>query len=251
MMSRWKAFTYHISISATIAVAVSALILMLWYTPPFFEAVGGQKILILLLLIDVTLGPLITLIIFNTKKSRKELTIDLSIIAVVQVLALIYGMSVIFQGRPVYVVFIKDSFTLVSAVDISDTDLAKSKHPDFNSLPLTGPVYAYSEMPTDSSERSDLVLKLLHGKDLPCFPQYYKPYAENSHIAARAAKPMSELIKLNGDRAPEIKDAIQGSGRAESELGFLPLRAKEKDITVIVGKSDGKILDILQMRPWY
>lgn len=250
MMTRWKAFSYHITISASIAAGVSALILMLWYTPPFFSAVGGQKILIILLLIDVTLGPLITLIIFNPRKSRKELTFDLSIIAIIQALALVYGMSVIFQARPVYVVFIKDSFTLVTAVEISDTDLAKSQHPDFRSLPLAGPVYAFSEMPKNTNERNDLVSNLLQGKDLPCFPQYYKPYSENSYIVGQAAKSTGELKKLNPDHIAEINDAIKDSGKPEDELGFLPLQAKENELAVLVGKKDGKVLSILPLRPW-
>lgn len=250
MISRWKAFTYHLTISASIAIGVSALVLMLWYTPPFFAAIGGQKILVILLLIDVVLGPLITLIIFNSNKSRRELTFDLSIIAFVQTLALIYGMSVMFQGRPVYAVFVNDTFILVRAVEISDSDLAQSQYPDFKSLPLTGPIYVYSEMPTDRSKLSDLESYLLDDKDLPYSPQYYKPYTDHSNKAGHAAKPMSVLIKMNGDRVTEINDAIQHSGRAETDLGFLPLRAQENDLTVMVNKSDGKVLAILQMRPW-
>ena len=250
VMSRWKASSIHLAVSAVIAAAVLALMLLLWYPHPYFAAVGGQQVLLILLGVDVTLGPLVTLLIFNAKKSRKALTFDLSVIALLQVSALIYGMSVVFQARPVYVVFSKDSFDLVTAHMLSKEDLAKARFPDYRSLPLTGPVYVYSEMPTDINERNELVMSAFSGKDLPMFPKYYKPYSEHMAAAGRAARPLAELKKLNPDRAVEIDEAMHTSGRNEADLGFLPLRAKHRSLAVLVGKSDGKVLTMLTLNPW-
>jgi len=249
-MTRWKASFIHLSVSATIATAVLALMLMLWYPYPLFEAVGGQQLLLILLGVDVTLGPFITLMIFNTKKSRKALAFDLSVIALLQISALIYGMSVVFQARPVFVVFSKGSFDLVTANMLSDGDIAKARYREFRSLPLTGPVYVYSEMPTDIKERNEITLSTFSGKDLPQFPQYYQPYAEHGSAAARAAKPIAELKKLNPDHIAEIDAAVDHSGRTEAEQGYVPLRAKYHDQAVLVGQSDGKVLKVLPIKPW-
>jgi len=43
---------------------------------------------------------------------------------------------------------------------------------------------------------------------------------------------------------------IRTSGRAESDVGFLPLRAKFHDQAVLLGRSDGKILALLEVNPW-
>ena len=249
-MSRWKASSIHFAISAGIAAVVLALMLLVWYPHPIFAAVGGQQVLLILLGVDVTLGPFITLLIFNTKKSRRALTFDLSVISILQVTALIYGMSVVFNARPVYMVFSKDSFDLVTAHMLSKEDLAKAKYQDYKSLPLTGPVYVYTEMPADLKERNELVLSAFSGKDLPHFPQYYKPYAEQMAAAGRAAKPLAELKKINPDHVGEIDGAILASGRNETDIGFLPLRAKYRSLVVLVGKSDGKVLAMLTLRPW-
>lgn len=249
-MSRWKASAIHLAISAIIAAAVLALMLLVWYPYPIFAAVGGQQVLLILLGVDMILGPLITLLIFNAKKSRKALTFDLSVIAMLQISALVFGMNVVFQARPVYVVFSKDSFDLVTAHMLSKVDLAKAKYPDYKSLPLTGPVYVYSEMPTDIKEKNEVVLSTFSGKDLPQFPQHYKPYAEHMAAAGSAAKPLAELRKLNPECAAEIDEAVHASGRIEADVGFLPLRAKYRDLAVLVGKSDGKVITMLKMRPW-
>lgn len=249
-MSRWKASLIHLTLSAVIAVTVLALMLMLWYAPPFFSTAGGHQVLMILLGVDVTLGPLITLIIFNPKKSRKALTFDLSIIAILQITALIYGMSVMFHARPVFVVFSRDSFDLVTANMLSDEDIAKVKNSDYRSLPFIGPVFVYSEMPADINGRNEVIISSLSGKDLPLFPQYYQPYTEHMSAAARTAKPIAELKKLNPDRVAEIENALNATGQTEANLGFLPLRAKYEDIAVIVGKSGGEVITTLPMRPW-
>ncbi|MEO7623365.1 MAG: hypothetical protein ABIS30_09905, partial [Gallionella sp.] len=62
-MSRWKAGLIHLTISATIAAVVLALMLLVWYPQPLFAAVGGQQVLMILLGVDLSLGPLATLIV--------------------------------------------------------------------------------------------------------------------------------------------------------------------------------------------
>jgi len=248
-MSRWKASFVHLSLSATFAISILALMLLLWFAPPFFSAVGGYHVLLILLGVDITIGPLITLIIFNPKKSRKALTFDYSVIALLQIAALIYGMSVMFQTRPVFVVFSRDSFDLITANMLSKEDVAKAGYADYRSLPLTGPIYVYSKMPTDIKDRNEVVLSSMSGKDLPQFPQYYRPYAENMSAAGQMAKPITELKVLNPGRIAEIANLARATGQREADLGFLPLRAKYEDIAVIVDKN-GKVLTTLQMRPW-
>ena len=249
-MSRWKASLTHLSISAFIATAVLALMLLVWYPYPLFEAVGGRQVLLILLGVDVTLGPFVTLLIFNTKKSRRALVFDLSVIAAVQLSALIYGMSVVFQSRPVYIVFSKNSFDLVTANMLNKKDIANAGNPTYRSLPLTGPVFVYSEIPTDVRERNEVTLSAFMGKDLAQFPQYYRPYADHKTAAASVARPVAALRKRNPDQNPEIDDAIHDSGLPEADLGYLPLRAKYQDQAVLVRKSDGTIVQVLPINPW-
>jgi len=249
-VTRLKAFSIHLVISAAIAASVIALMLLLWYKPPFFSALGGKHILLILLGVDITLGPLITLIIFNRLKSRKALTFDLSVIAMLQAAALIYGLSVLFQARPVFVVFSEGSFDLVTANMLSKHDIAQARNPAYRSLPLTGPVYVYSEMPADVKESNEVLFSLMAGKDLPQLPQYYMPYNEHRLVEGRAAKPLAELKKLNPGLIADIDNSVHASGRVESDIGFVPLRAKFQDQAVLLGKSDGKVLALLEVNPW-
>ena len=229
---------------------VLTLMLLVWYPQPLFAAVGGQQVLMILLGVDLSLGPLVTLIIFTAKKSRRALVFDLSVIGMLQIAALIYGMSVVFHARPVFVVFSKNSFDLVTANMLNDEDIAKAKYPDYRHLPLTGPVYVYTEMPTNINEQNEVVLSAFSGKDLPEYPQFYQPYVEHQTAAGLAAKPLAELRKLNASRISDIDKAVHKSGRTEAEVGYLPLRAKYHNQAILVGKSDGKVLAVLPLEPW-
>ncbi len=249
-MSRWKAGLIHLTISASIGAMVLALMLLVWYPQPLFAAVGGQQVLLILLGVDLSLGPLATLIIFTAKKSRRALIFDLSVIGTLQVAALIYGMSVVFHARPVFVVFSKNSFDLVTANMLNDEDIAKAKYPDYRHLPLTGPVYVYTEMPTNIKEQNEVVLSTFSGKDLPEYPQFYQPYADHQTAAGAVAKPLAELKKLNVDGTAEIDNAVRNSGLNEADVGYLPLRAKYQDQAILVGKSDGRVIAVLPLQPW-
>ena len=88
-MSRWKAATIYLAISAVIAGAVLWAMLAVWYPRPFFEAAGGGHLLFILVGVDVVLGPTITLIVFDIQKKKlSALQFDLTVIAVLQLAAL-------------------------------------------------------------------------------------------------------------------------------------------------------------------
>ena len=101
-MSRWRASGIHLLISAVLAVVTLILLLKVWYPPPLFTAEGGNDLLFILIGVDVIIGPLITLIIFKVGKPR--LRMDLTVIALLQLGALVYGGYVMFVARPVFVV---------------------------------------------------------------------------------------------------------------------------------------------------
>jgi hypothetical protein len=62
------------------------LMLAVWYPQHYFAAMGGTTLILLLIGVDVVIGPLITLIVFDPKK--KSLRFDLAVIAVLQLGAL-------------------------------------------------------------------------------------------------------------------------------------------------------------------
>ena len=76
-----------------------------WYRWPGWYLSGVLHVVGIVVLVDVVLGPTLTLIIANPAKPRSELTRDLAIIVSVQLVALIYGATTLWEGRPLYYTF--------------------------------------------------------------------------------------------------------------------------------------------------
>jgi hypothetical protein len=243
--SRWKAAGIHLAMSIAVALAVVAAMLLLWYPSPYFQAMGGGGLLMLVTGVDVVLGPLITLIIFNTKK--KSLKFDLMCVAIVQIVALGYGVYTMFQARPVYAVFEKDRFNVIIAADIDAKELAKVTDVAFKSLPLAGPKIVAMEAPSDTKELQRI---LTSGIDSRAFSQYYVAYESKGKEAGAASKSLAQLQKNNAVAANELKVFLTTNSLDESKVGFLPLYTRNLDMTFVLERSTGKILGIISANPW-
>lgn len=245
--TRWRAAGIHLGLSALIAGSVFGFIFFLWYPGALFEEAGGFELFALIAGVDVSLGPLITLLIF--KAGKKGLVFDLVTIAVLQLCALAYGVSVLYESRPVWFVFVKDRFELVRANDIADQDLAKAK-PPFDSLPITGPRLAGVRMPTDPGEQLRIALTAAQGHDVQTYPQYLVAYESQQAAAAVKAQPMSRLRELNPADRGVVDEWVKRLGRGEEAVGFLPMRAGRRDLTAFIDRRTGAFLGTSALHPW-
>lgn len=111
--NRYQAFAIHMFISLVIFFIILVCITQYWYPGILFDTGNGWKAIGMIVGIDLILGPLLTLIVFNPQKN--SLKFDLSIIALIQTAALIYGTWTIQQTRPVALAFISSYFTTIFA----------------------------------------------------------------------------------------------------------------------------------------
>ena len=249
-MNRWKAFAIHLGISALVGTVVVATMLAVWYPGPFFTAMGGNDLVMILLGVDVVLGPLVTLIVFNPGKRPGLLRLDLAIIGTIQAAALAYGVSVIAEVRPVYMVFTVDRFDLVAANDIKDAELARVKDPRFQSVPWGRPPTVAVKSPADPKEQMRIIQSALEGADLQTFPQYYVDYESLAAQALKASKPYAALRRRHPEALALLDKRLAELGRREEEVRFLPLKARKTDYCVLIDAKGGAVLGFLELYPW-
>ncbi len=243
-LTRWQASGAHLAISAAIATAVLAVMLMVWYPPPLFEAEGGSGLLFILVGVDVVIGPLITLVIF--KSGKPGLRFDLWTIAVLQSSALIYGCYVVSEVRPAFIVFVKDQFEIVSAVELAPADMQQARRAEFRRLPLTGPMLVAVEPPSDQKELQELLyLAIEKGRDMRHFPKYYVPYAEYQQKALARSRPLEQVRRSEPEIARIIEQYLADSGRKESDVRYLPLRTSRGWGAALVDAGSGDLVKML------
>ncbi len=244
-MSRWKASAIHLLLSAAIGAAVLVFMLTVWYPWPLFKAAGGNELIFILVGVDVALGPLATLIVF--KAGKKGLKFDLTVIALVQLSALGYGLHTVYLARPVYVVFTLDRFEVVTVKDLDPKDLAKVTRNEFQPSLFARPRYVAAVYPADPMLKARVVETSVVGKDLQMYPQYYVPYSEQARNALLRAKGLDVMLRRDPDA---IKRYLNSSGRAEGSVKYLPLSAPEKDGIVLLDAVSGMPVDIVLTNPW-
>jgi len=243
MRHRFRAGLIHLSLSATVAALVFLPIYFFWYPDILYDYAGGRALFLLIVSVDVTLGPLITTIIFVPGK--RGLVFDLVVIAILQLAALSYGVYVLFESRPVYIVYVKDRFELVRANEIPDAEMARSG--DYGRLSWTGPRYVGVRFPTDPNEQFNLAVSGMGGVDIQHMPRYYAPYDEVRAQVVAHGRRLELLRAYNPASAARVAELERRSDA--SSLSFVPLRAGKNDASVIIN-SRGDVVAIEPLMPW-
>jgi hypothetical protein len=247
-MSRWKAAGIHLLISCGIGLIVGVLLFGVWYPLPYFHAAGADVLVLLLVSVDLTLGPLLTLVVF--KSGKWGLKFDLTLIAIIQTVALVYGMSVVLRSRPVFLVAAVDRFVLVSASEIDDADLAKGSKPEFRSLSWTGPRLAGAQIPGTWQERNKVLFSGTSGKDIDKFPQYYVDYEAAAEGLLKRSKPLDALPVRDAQARDLLAAGIRKTGESADHLVWAPIVARKEILTMLLDHDSGKPLRAVAINPW-
>lgn len=243
MNPRFQAFALHLAISALIALAVIGLVFFIWYPAPLASATGVTRIFLMLLAIDVILGPSLTLLVY--KPCKKTLVFDLAVIACLQLAALSYGLYTVAEGRPAWLVFAVDRFDLVRVLDIDERKLEQADTL-YRQPSLFGPQWVAASNPADSDERNDLILEsVFGGADLAQRPNLYQPLSAQKDAIAQGVLALSKLSEFN--TAEHVNALLAQHPRADA---WLPLRANNQDMVVLMHKASAEVVAIVDLRPW-
>mgnify|MGYP003384721218 CR=1 FL=1 len=244
-MTRWKAFAYHVLGSAIVLLLVFALVRWIWFPGSLFVASRGINLLGIIIPVDLVLGPLITLIIFNPlKKSLSVLKRDLTLIFLVQIGFLLYGVFMIYSARPVYMALVDKQFFVVTANEIEPNAQQKAKNPHFQQQPKFGPELVSIQLPDDKNLREDLSFaNAAFGVGAQNLPEYYVPYEKRQGLAAA-----SDADKLQGI-AQKDRLRLQNFAEEQKKLGvsvsFIHMYAKQGKIFAAIDAKNGAIVEIL------
>lgn len=237
-----KAAATHLLVTVVVAALAAVLVFFVWYPWPFYEIVSGRELFWLVIGVDVVCGPLLTLVLWNPAKSTRELTLDMSIIGLIQIAALVYGMSTVTDTRPVRLVFEVDRIRLVTASEVDPKNL-KDAPKDLRGLPWTGPVLVGVRSPKDNQEMLQSIGQSLAGLEPSLRPGWWQNYSESLPEVLNAARPLGILRTARPDRAAEIDAAVRDSKHSEDEVLWLPLTGgRSFDWVVLLHKTSGQPL---------
>lgn len=239
--SRLRAAGVHLAISLAVAALAALLVFGLWYPYPYREVSGGRELFLLVVTVDVILGPLITLAIFNTGKARTELRRDLAVVAMIQLAGLGYGLWTVSLARPAHLVFEFDRFRVVHVVDVP-VDLLDRAPPGVDVLPLGGPTLLAVRPFRDEKEKFDATLVALQGIPLGARPDLWQRYEDARAAVLQAGRPLAELQARFPQRAGEIDGLLRELGRSPAGTLWVPMAARKVFWTVLVDATTAQVV---------
>lgn len=237
LRERFRAAGWHLLGSLLVAALAAALVFGLWYPGAFRGLAGGRSLFLLIVTVDVVLGPMLTFAIFDLRKGWPHLRRDLAAIVALQVGALAYGLHTVYVARPVALTFERDRFRVVTASDVLADELPKAL-PDYRSLPLTGPWTLSTRAAQPGEEKNDALFMALKGFDTSQRPGFWQPYDDARSDAVAAARPLKALLQRHSDRGADLQAQVHDAGLALDHARFLPVIARGNWVAVLNPQGD-------------
>jgi len=235
MSKRIKFFVLHITFSVLIISSLLCCIFLVWYPWPLAKATGLEHILLLLIFIDVIVGPFLGLLVY--KEGKKTLKFDLLIICILQIGAFLFGSYHVFKGRPVWIVYSVDQFELIRDNEIVSKVYQSS---------FSGPKFVaiqYSNIP--QMKQKEMFKELFEGVSLTQDPQNYKELTQVKLQIQKHAQNLNQLEKYNSKQ--QVKEILKKYPSADA---WVPLKANAVDMVVLMNKSSAQVVKIVDLRPW-
>ncbi len=239
--ARFKACVVHLLISILVSVLCAGLVFLLWYPPPYYILSGGLGLFGLVIAVDLILGPLLTLIAFDIRKSRSHLVRDLVVIGLLQAAALGYGLHTVYVARPVILAAENLLFHVVTANAVATGELSAVSD-QFKQLSMTGPRLVGVRLATSGQEKLDSIAQALAGWDSGARPTYWEDYELTKPRVISQLKDVSKL-NISALKYMELESVLSKLNQSPASVGYADVKARVTGWVMLVERSSGKPLE--------
>jgi hypothetical protein len=224
MRFRLKAFGLHLSASATLLIVILGSLYLGWYRWPGWYLTGVVRILVIVGIVDLALGPTLTLLIANPRKPRRELARDIAIIVCVQLVALIYGATTLWRGRPLYYTFSVDRLEIVQASDLEANEiaLAQRQNPALAPHWYSRPRWIWAPLPENPDEALKIAqTAVFGGPDVIDMPRYFRAWNQALPSLREKLVSVSDMPSLSRADKEALKKRMTSLGLAPAQRNAL------------------------------
>ena len=242
MHFRLKAFSLHLLSSATVLALILGGLYFGWYKWPGWYLSDVTMVFLVMVCVDVVLGPTLTLIVANEKKSGRELTRDIGVIVAVQLCALTYGSVQLWNGRPLYYVFSENALSVVQAYDINhhQAELGRRENPEFAPHWYSLPRWTWAPLPQDPKERQAFI-SAAGAADVINMPRYYKAWEKGLPTLRDQLTTPDDSKFFFGDEKKKLKKRMQADGMATDQADTLPFTGRTRPLLAVFDRSSLRI----------
>lgn len=241
MRFRLRAFLLHLVGSACALTLILGGLYLGWYRWPGWYLTGVLRVLIILLVVDLALGPTITLIIANPKKPRRHLARDITIVVLVQLVALAYGAITLWHGRPLYYTFSADRLEMVQAADIERKEAlqGRQERPELAPHWYSRPRWVWAPLPQDPAEAAKIVnAALFGGPDVINMPRYFNAWDAGLPTLRQKLTALDDIKYFSKAEQKTLRERMSGRG----------LDPAQRNALVMWGGTSQKLLAVFDVQ---
>ena len=250
MRFRLKAFGLHLTGSACALTLILGGLYLGWYRWPGWFLTGVLHVLIIVGIVDLALGPTLTLIIANPRKPRRELARDIGIIVTVQIAALIYGAATLWHGRPIYYTFSADRLEMVQASDVEGSEivLARRQNPALAPYWYSRPRWVWAPLPDNPEEAAKIVNSTVFGsgQDVIDMPRYFKPWEQGLPKLRDQLARLDDIKYLSKAQKESLRTRMSEQGLVADERNALILWGGSRHLLAMFDPATLRIRAILK-----
>jgi hypothetical protein len=244
MHFRLKLFSLHLLSSATVLTLILGCLYFGWYRWPGWYLTDVTTVVLVMVCVDVVLGPTLTLIIANRNKSRRELARDIGIIVAVQLCALTYGSAQLWNGRPLYYAYSEGLLQLVQAYDIdaNEAKLGREQNPGLAPHWYSLPRWIWAPLPQNGEEAKKIITSsITGGDDVISMPRYFKPWEDGTPSLRGKLKKVDDGAYFAKSEKKTLKQKMKSAGLQDDQLDTMPLTGRGHPLLAVF---DPKTLEI-------
>ena len=248
---RLRALGLHLLASATALALILGTLYLGWYHWPGWYLTDVTQVVLVMVGVDVVVGPLLTFIIARATKPRRELVRDIAIIVALQLSALIYGSASLWAGRPLYYAFSETVLQLVQAYDIdaAEAQAGRRQNPDLAPHWYSLPRWIWAPLPKDPQARQAMITAAIGGgDDVISMPQYFKSWNEGLPELRSRLKKVDDVAYFAGSEKKILKERMRAAGFATDQANAMPLSGRGKPLLAVFDPASVKIVAIFRGR---
>ncbi len=242
--TRYTAFAVHLGISLVIFVALLLVVVFDWYRFPLFAIEGGWRGSQIIAGCDIVLGPLLTLIVF--KPGKPSLKFDMSVIAFIQVAALVSGTWITYAQRPLLMVYAEERFHILSDSTVGMAGINAEQISNYRNTPYP---LAVVRLPDDAEQRRKIRAESLARGGLylrgDLFAEQIPQYLADAQVHSL------DMEKYTADKPADHAKLERFKSRhgALNAYYFLPVHGRYGRMVVALDRNTGRLVDKLDIKP--
>jgi hypothetical protein len=251
MHFRLKLFSLHLLSSAAILTLILGSLYFGWYRWPGWYLTDVTRVILVMVCVDVVLGPTLTFIIANQKKSRRELTRDIGIIVVVQLCALAYGSVSLWNGRPLYYAYSEGVLQLVQAYDIdaNEANLGREQNPGLAPHWYSLPRWIWAPLPQDAETSQRIVAAAITGgDDVISMPRYFKRWEDGAQSLRSQLKKVDDVSYFAKSEKNVLKEKMKSAGLPDDKLDTMALTGRSHPLLAVFDPTSLRITAVFRSK---